>query len=148
MTRQEFIEGLGRALSGKLDANRLNEIIKYYEDFIMTEVRKGKSEEEVLQQLGDPRLIAKSILAAETNAKNESDLSQGAEGDGNYRNTYEEQEGLFVKFMKVPKWLKAVIIGTIILVILSIVFRILAFLLPIIIPTVCVLWLINYFKDK
>lgn len=148
MTRQEFIEGLGRALSGKLDANRLNEIIKYYEDFIMTEVRKGKSEEEVLQQLGDPRLIAKSILAAETNAKNESDLSQGAEGDGNYRNTYEEQEGLFVKFMKLPKWLKAVIIGTIILVILSIVFRILAFLLPIIIPTVCVLWLINYFKDK
>ena len=148
MTRQEFIEGLGRALSGKLDANRLNEIIKYYEDFIMAEVRKGKSEEEVLQQLGDPRLIAKSILAAETNAKNESDLSQGAEGDENYRNTYEEQEGLFVKFMKLPKWLKAVIIGTIILVILSIVFRILAFLLPIIIPTVCVLWLINYFKDK
>lgn len=144
MTKQGFIEGLRRALSGKIDANRLNEIVKYYEDFIMAEMRKGRSEQDVLSQLGDPRLIAKSILAAEPNAREDSVVS----GQEESNTTGYETRGMFDWFKELPKWLKAVIIGLIIVVILALVFKIVAFLVPIVLPIVLVVWLIKFLKDK
>ena len=36
--------------------------IRYYEDYIQSQVRGGRSEQEVLQELGDPHLIAKTLI--------------------------------------------------------------------------------------
>ena len=58
MDRQEFLEKLRLSLNGRLPAQAVAEHISYYEDYINTEIRKGKSEEEVVGMLGDPRLIA------------------------------------------------------------------------------------------
>ena len=61
MTKQEFLDGLGAALAGRISASLISENINYYEDYINTQVRMGRIEGEVVQSLGDPRLIAKSI---------------------------------------------------------------------------------------
>ena len=57
MTRQEFIRKLQEALNGKLDAATIQDHLKFYDDYIIEEMRKGKSEQEVLELLGDPWAI-------------------------------------------------------------------------------------------
>ena len=67
MNKQEFIDRLRAALNGRVSPNLVTENVNYYEDYINTEIRKGRTEEEVLETLGDPRLIARTII--ETNGK-------------------------------------------------------------------------------
>ncbi len=38
--------------------------VSYYQEYIELEVRKGRREEEVIQELGSPRLIGKNIADA------------------------------------------------------------------------------------
>ena len=64
MDKQEFINRLRSALNGKISPSLVEENAAYYADYINTQIRLGKSEEEVLAHLGDPRLIAKTIVMA------------------------------------------------------------------------------------
>lgn len=64
MNREEFLEGLRKALSGQIPPSAVQENLRYYDDYIRTEVRKGRTEKEVMEELGDPRLIARSIVDA------------------------------------------------------------------------------------
>ena len=62
MNRTEFLEQLEEALQGEVSPAKLDENLRYYDTYIQTQVRLGRTEEEVLQQLGDPRLIARTII--------------------------------------------------------------------------------------
>lgn len=64
MDRTEYLASLERCLVGRIDPDELRDIMNYYQDYINTEIAKGKAEQEVLSQLGEPRLLSKSILAA------------------------------------------------------------------------------------
>lgn len=64
-TKQEFIDSLRRALTGKIGQGEIEEHIQYYEDYITAETRIKGSEQEVLNVLGNPKLIAMSICAAD-----------------------------------------------------------------------------------
>ena len=64
MTKNEFTETLRRHISSVGDYNFVNETVEYYQNYIEMEMRAGRTEEEVLDELGDPRLIAKSIMAS------------------------------------------------------------------------------------
>lgn len=79
MDKYEFITNLQRHLTGKVSTGKLQEITAYYNDYIDSQIRKGKTEEEVLAELGDPRLLAKTITAAE--------------GNGGYGETFETVYG-------------------------------------------------------
>lgn len=61
MSKNEFLELLRAALSGEIPDLEIESNMKYYEEYIRTEGYKT-SEEEVVNQLGDPRLIAKTII--------------------------------------------------------------------------------------
>ena len=77
MTRQEFIEQLRIALQGTISQDRLNEHLRYYDNYIMEEARKGRTEEQVVEDLGDPRLIAKTLTTAEASRQAEEPYRQG-----------------------------------------------------------------------
>ena len=62
MTKDEFLRGLQNALVGEVPSSVVNDNLRYYEEYIVTEIRKGKTEEEVMEMLGDPRLIARTII--------------------------------------------------------------------------------------
>lgn len=62
MTKYEFSDKLRRALQGRLNASAVESNVKYYEEYIDSQIRQGKSEVEVLDSLGDPRLIARTII--------------------------------------------------------------------------------------
>ncbi len=61
MTKTEFLTELQRALNGRLGSNQAAPHVEYYQEYIEIEVRNGREEEEVIGELGSPRLIAKSI---------------------------------------------------------------------------------------
>ena len=102
MNRNEFIKKLKEALSEFLDINAVNNQINYYDDYISNEISKGRTEKEVLEELGDPRLIAKTIKTVNNNsntvkASGESyNNSNAYERDSNrsgYKNIYREYSG-------------------------------------------------------
>ena len=62
MTKDEFLTELRSALSGNVSAGVIEDNIRYYEDYIEKEIRKGKDETEVTQELGSPRLIARTVV--------------------------------------------------------------------------------------
>ncbi len=64
MTRIEFMDSLRRALAGSLTSSTVNENMRYYEEYFDMQIRSGQSEEEVVNSLGDPRLLAKTIIEA------------------------------------------------------------------------------------
>ena len=65
MTRQEFLDGLTASLSVSGSDKLIEENRVFYNEYIDTEVAKGRTEGEVIAELGEPRLIANSILQAE-----------------------------------------------------------------------------------
>ena len=64
MTKMEFLEGLRKALGNDLDRATVQENVNYYDGYISDEVSKGKTEEEVTAELGDPWVIAQTVMAA------------------------------------------------------------------------------------
>lgn len=62
MNREEFLQGLRTALSGAVPPAVLQENLRYYDEYISTEMQKGRTESQVMEELGNPRLIARTIL--------------------------------------------------------------------------------------
>lgn len=86
MNKSEFLKILKESLSMSLENNAIDAQIKYYDDYISNEIKNGKTEKEVLDELGDPRLIAKTIVTV--NATNEVDRSEPIDDD--YGNGHEK----------------------------------------------------------
>ena len=62
MTKQEFLDELRKVLARELDSRAVADNVQYYKDYIETAVKNGNSEERVIYSLGDPRMIARTIL--------------------------------------------------------------------------------------
>lgn len=64
MTKRQFMEELRSSLEGMVSESVMRENLDYYENYINEQIRHGKNEQNVLSELGSPRLIAKSIIDA------------------------------------------------------------------------------------
>lgn len=130
MSKQEFIDGLRRSLSSINDYTFVNDTVSYYENYIESQIRMGRMETEVMEELGDPRLIAKSIRATH--------VSDEEGGEQNYsRSDYTENKrftnGLFQfngKDIRLPSWLLKAIIIIVLIVVFFLVFTLLRWLSP------------------
>lgn len=92
MSKREFIDRLRAALNGRVPSTLVMDNINYYEEYINTEVRKGKTEEEVLASLGDPRLIAKTII--QTSGQEGSAVQGGGAWGAAYQDaSYQDARG-------------------------------------------------------
>ena len=61
MDRRQFLDELQRALSSDLAQRDIQDNIEYYNDYIRSEIAKGRTESEVLDELGDPWMLARTI---------------------------------------------------------------------------------------
>ncbi|MBO5239017.1 MAG: hypothetical protein J6B50_09610 [Lachnospiraceae bacterium] len=68
MTRIDFIDGLRDGLNGEVPARVVQESVEYYNRYINESIAEGKTEQQVLEELGPVRLIVKSIIDANSNA--------------------------------------------------------------------------------
>lgn len=152
MNKQEFVDRLRVSLSGRISPVLVEENTCYYEDYINTQVRLGEAEENVLEGLGDPRLIARSIVAAENVKKEDVDGSRtyGGEEDAARRNGIRR----FFHTVSLPAWaLPVMAAGLLIIVfavlglILSLVLQVIAWLWPLIAIAMIVIFFIKLFRD-
>ncbi|MCI8482969.1 MAG: DUF1700 domain-containing protein [Lachnospiraceae bacterium] len=149
MTRQEFLRELQVAMQGEMDQGAVNENIKFYDNYIMEESRKGKSEEEVIAQLGSPRLIAKTLIdtAEKIGPSQEQSYSgsyrQTSGADRGFRADYSQQDGWDVRFggLRLNTWYGKLLLILLAGVLIIIVANVVAFLLPILVPIIVILLL-------
>lgn len=93
MTKEQFIMELEQCLQGEVSAYELSDSLTYYRQYFEDEMRNGKSEEQVVEELGSPRLIARSIIDARGIEENASDNS-GYE-DNSYGSRYTKEDSSY-----------------------------------------------------
>lgn len=146
MNRQEFIDSLRAALNGRISPVQVEDNINYYQDYINVETRKGRSEEEVLAALGNPRLIARTIV--QTSGQDTAG-SRGAEPGSDYREAREARESRrdIRRTVQLPRWLLTIIVILVLMLVLSVVFSVLSFLAPVLLVMAAVLFMVKLFRD-
>lgn len=99
MTKEQFMMELEQSLQGEVSAYELSDSLTYYRQYFEDEIRNGKSEEDVIRELGSPRLIARSIIDAHGNegaasgnsGYKDSDYREGSYS--NYGSSYDSERG-------------------------------------------------------
>ena len=61
MSKEEFLFRLEEALDGEIPKHDIDGHVQYYSEYLSS-TSDGRSEEEKIEELGDPRLIAKTII--------------------------------------------------------------------------------------
>ena len=146
MPKQDFIDRLRAALNGRVAEHVLSDTIRYYDDYIDTEMHGGKSEEEVMASLGDPRLLAKTI--AETKGGADARFSERQEGGSFQEDAVRNRwEGARPSAVRIPVWVWLIIFLLVAVLILSAVFSVISFLLPVLIPILVIVFLVKLFRD-
>lgn len=148
MSKQEFLETLRRALARELSESEVADNINYYWNYIEQQIAMGKSEEQVLQELGDPRLIARTILQVDEKRDEESfaesTVYEGEDGVYREESGYEDvYQGVHeqVHRMSVKDWIRIILVLAIVLLVLGTIFHILWKLLPIFLLIAGILWI-------
>lgn len=85
MTKTEFKDGLRTALTGELPDAEIENNIRFYDDYIRTK-SVGNNEEDIVGQLGEPRLIAKTII--DTYQITHGPIYNGSKHEGAYQDAH------------------------------------------------------------
>ena len=160
MRKEEFLQTLRRALTGDVPPGVLEENIRYYDSYIGEEVRKGRTEEEVIREIGDPRLIARTIEdttdgAGEGRYQSQESYEYGGREGGSGYGSGSYGRGPFMdsgsaanrsfRLFRLDKWygklLTLLVVFAVIYVVFSIIGGIFALLMPFIGP-LFLIWLI------
>lgn len=167
MTRNEFLQQLRKALENDLSGNVIQDNVDYYSNYISDEVRNGKSEEEVLGLLGDPWVLARTIIDAQDgtddtiihDAAGESKSGYGSKNNGYGGNGYDrtgqrterQEEPRTNKYSFDTWWKKLLLILVIVMavvIVISIVTGLIRVLAPIIIPIFIIILVIRAIGNR
>lgn len=139
MNRLDFIDELHRALASQLSVDEIRGHIEYYNEYIDMQIRKGSTEEEIISSLGNPRLLAKSILEANVGNKyNDSSDVNDAGSSNNGSHTF-----VFGKSAKWSLWIGIVLLVIIFLTVIGVLFSVLAILIRFFFPIIVCLFVIK-----
>lgn len=137
MNKTDFLASLRSYLNGRIDPYEVESNMEYYSAYIDGELAKGRSEEEVMEELGQPSLIARTLIDSVKRREGEDiggysyeqDFSDEEKGDfwddepsDDYTGTRESSaEGETVRKSGSSSWKIFAVIGLILLILLIIV---------------------------
>lgn len=136
MTKREFLDILGRALKRELSDREVEENLLYYSNYIEREIENGKSEDQVLTELGDPRLIARTILSVD---QQREETESFEESDG-----FEDNVRVHT-FSGMKVWGIVILAVLLVFLILGTIFAVLWKLLPFILLAAVIMWIYRRF---
>ena len=161
MNREEFLRGLENALSGNVPPSVVRDNLRYYDDYIRSERQKGRSEADIMDELGDPRLIARTILdttpgAAEGEYEEYHPFGSFAGNSGRssqQENAQQTQSGGYsgsgnIHYYDLNKWYWKVILSVVVIAILFVLFALVGGIFTILIHLagpILLIWLIYTF---
>ncbi|MDO4452546.1 MAG: DUF1700 domain-containing protein [Lachnospiraceae bacterium] len=145
MYHNKFLSSLREALEGNMSEQAIKDNIQYYKTYIEDEVKKGRTEKEVIEELGDPWIIAKTLI-------------ESPSGEQTYEGTVEdnvnrcEEQQNKVHIFGLDTWWKKLLLILIVLgfgfLIGTLLVGVVRLVLPILIPFLAVMFLIKLFKKK
>ncbi len=148
MKRSEFLEQLKEELTGKIPNAAVHEQLDYYTRYISEQVAGGVAEEQVIDELGDPWIIARNVIADYERKHTDADAAReqaarDAKADRDYAMS-QRKGGAFTYIMVL---LIAILI---IVLIVSAVVGTMAFLfrqLPLLFFIILAIWLVHRLRN-
>ncbi len=145
MTKIEFVDTLRRNISSVNDYAFVNETVEYYQSYIESAIRQGRDEEDVMEELGDPRLIAKSILASRGIGSASEITDEDVQGTDDNKVHINTRSG---KQFAIPAWLAKVGVIAATVAIVVVVGAIAIKLLPVICVGILAVLIYRFFRDN
>lgn len=92
MTKGEFLDTLRAQLQGELSQAQIEGHLHYYNEYISEAIASGKTESEVLEELGSPVFIARTLVdAAEHDGEYQQAGSREYQQSGSYYDSQNEE---------------------------------------------------------
>lgn len=159
MSKYEFLNILKETLEGEVTQQVIDENLLYYTNYIDGELRKGKGETDVLTMLGEPRLIAKTIIDTNDSVRSNRTYTYSNETEQEDHNnsmkkglhaSYDEHGSWDIRYgrFKLNTWYSKMILIILLIIILCIVGQIAIAIFPIILPIVVIFLLVSYFTGN
>lgn len=82
MTESEFMRSLQGALYGNVPDRVLESNVQYYREYFAEQRRRGRSEEEICEEIGSPLLIARTVMDATNEESYYRTTSEAGMGSG------------------------------------------------------------------
>ena len=149
MTKIEFLDKMREALSNDLAEPAVRENIEYYDVYMTDEIERGRSEEELVEEMGDPWMIARTII--DISEPEDMKLNYVYEEEGQSYNgrqdSYAGQTGFFVR----GGWkLVVALLGFIgvLLALVAVVGGIISLVAPILVPVLIIMFVIRLFGRR
>ena len=125
------MQGLKSELEGRVPYSVIQENLRYYDSYIMEEAAKGQTEDEVIESLGGPRIIARTIVDAALDTEDRPDGFDSFESEASYRSvpagsSQEEREPFRGKkpefhYVDFGKWYVRLIAGLVVFLVIFLV---------------------------
>ena len=149
MTKAEFLEKLRIELSSGVTPQVLQENLNYYGQYIDDEIRKGRTESEVLAELGDPWILAKTIV----DAQREESVDVIYDSDGRtYSGNSSTEESSNIHVWSLDSWWKRLVlilaVVAVIVVIFAVISGIVSLIAPVLIPLLVIILLVRMLRRR
>lgn len=144
MNKDEFLRILREQLSGELEEPQILVHVQYYAQYIGSETAKGYAEEDIIAALGDPRLIAKTLIDTKETASEAQGTYDQESSSGNTENAGPKEKK--VRWLDLSTWYGKALMIVIAVVVIALVVTVLSALLPFLAVIFCISILVRYFK--
>ncbi len=150
MYRAEFLKVMEQSLSAGMSDGKTAAHLRYYEDYIQSRVRAGESEEAVIESLGDPRLIARTLLDTDDKSRSYEEDTSDHYRSYSQENSREEETCLKKRFhlLDLSTWYGKAIVIVLAILILYVLIKLLVAAIPFFLILAAVLFVIRYIKDR
>lgn len=154
MTRSEFLQELRRALENDLSGSIVQENVEFYNQYITDEMAKGKSEEEVLRMLGDPWIIARTVIDAADGTDKSTVYEAGGSTYTGYESDREQsrERNPQVHVFGLNTWWKKLIlvlgIVMVIVAVFAIISGVVSLLAPLLVPILIIMIVIRIIGNR
>ena len=157
MSKTEFLDILYNQLSGQMPEGNVAAHVQYYRNYIEDEQQKGRTENEILNELGDPRLIARTLLDTEVGSGNpqtgstySASYSETA-SDYNEYDSSDSAQGHVKRHsfkLDLSTWYGKVAVILIAAVVLLLLVTILGVLIPVMIVAGVIMYIVSQFRKR
>lgn len=148
MYRAEFLDILKKQLAGQMHQGKIEAHLRYYEDYIQSKVRTGMEEEEVIAGLGDPRLIAKTLLDTDTGGEVYEESRSYSQSEAEAYEKQKETQWKKKYRLDLSAWYGKLIVIAAAAVVVFLLVSVVAAVLPFLIILAAVLYFISRWRKR
>lgn len=129
MSKEEFLRELEEALAGDVPEAVIRDNVSYYGSYLSQEMAKGRSVEAIIDEIGEPFIIAKTIIehceaSGECAGDGGYETYQDSYSDGGNRSQSEDQSPFSkVRYIDLNKWYWKLLAYVLLFMVVSFVFR-------------------------